>query len=812
MSYRTYNKLWALAQSVLDENTKIDSNLLTSKINKDKTVLFTEISMVMVNYISAINKLEECYDQVIQPQKRLLIRNILELSIGRYLELRNDMVNLNCNEFVYLDAALARQKILPLDIELTIPIHYRDERAEIMRWQYDFIDEILKKTGFYEEQTVDDIMPIKQAILLIQRHERARQGRLRAQFMKEVRAMNKPDAGEVELSDVARKAAMKIQRVWRGFITRRKIRCRVVEEMLLIGMLPPNVVITEERQKANEVNRIRRALQIIRREEYERALVEEKEKIKPHIKEKIKEDIKDEVRAWYMGVKSQTGKFPDLPSEESGGSAVIYTRYKTASSVSKSTSQSSSKGTKSHKSKSITNASKENLEEKKKKIDEEEVGFKMSPSNFLQELMLANSEYDEVWKGMDETNNTSQRHIESIVKAQKKAEVERELRKIVDVQLRAELEVLQNALDKDNAIRIKRAKKQKKLKRSSKKAKKKRDKDLTPDRTLESLFEELVMNGIIHKYPNVSLSSFKGGTSLVACDVMRWDYDPPPTLGDVRQAIRDNCILPMLSEEIHKASPLVRSVLIAGVRGSGKHMLVNAVCTELGATLFDLTSANIVGKYPGKSGLTMLLHLVNKVARLLQPAIIYIEDAEKTFMKKVPKTDKTDPKRLKKDLPKLVKSIGPTDRILLLGISSNPWDCEQKSLTTTYNKIIVIPRPDYASLYHIWNDLLFQYSGVSRKFNVSMLAKLSSGYSVGTIIKVLQEVMTCKRVLQLTIRPLMHVEILNALARHDPVYKEEEETYIQWYSRTPLGRKNQKALEIELEKRTLESEKHSIVK
>jgi len=49
--------------------------------------------------------------------------------------------------------------------------------------------------------------------------------------------------------------------------------------------------------------------------------------------------------------------------------------------------------------------------------------------------------------------------------------------------------------------------------------------------------------------------------------------------------------------------------------------------------------------------------------RLLQPSVVYIEDAEKTFMKKVPKTDKTDPKRLKKDLPKLVKAIAPTDRV-----------------------------------------------------------------------------------------------------------------------------------------------------
>lgn len=54
----------------------------------------------------------------------------------------------------------------------------------------------------------------------------------------------------------------------------------------------------------------------------------------------------------------------------------------------------------------------------------------MGPSNFLQELMLANSEYEEVWKGMDETKNSSQRHIASIVKTQKVAEVERELRKV----------------------------------------------------------------------------------------------------------------------------------------------------------------------------------------------------------------------------------------------------------------------------------------------------------------------------------------------------------------------------------------------
>lgn len=59
--------------------------------------------------------------------------------------------------------------------------------------------------------------------------------------------------------------------------------------------------------------------------------------------------------------------------------------------------------------------------------------------------------------------------------------------------------------------------------------------------------------------------------------------------------------------------PLIKSILLAGPRGVGKKMLVHALCTETGANLFDLTPENIAGKYPGKSGLTMLIHMVTKV-------------------------------------------------------------------------------------------------------------------------------------------------------------------------------------------------------
>ena len=132
------------------------------------------------------------------------------------------------------------------------------------------------------------------------------------------------------------------------------------------------------------------------------------------------------------------------------------------------------------------------------------------------------------------------------------------------------------------------------------------------------------------------------------------------------------------SPSLREQSPHVKSMLLCGAAGTGKTMLLNAICTELGATFFDLTATNIVGKYPGKSGLNMLLHLVIKVSKLMQPSIIFIDHAEKTFLKKVSKTDKSDPKRLKKDLPRLVRSLAAEDLVMLIGASRCPWECEQK--------------------------------------------------------------------------------------------------------------------------------------
>lgn len=59
-----------------------------------------------------------------------------------------------------------------------------------------------------------------------------------------------------------------------------------------------------------------------------------------------------------------------------------------------------------------------------------------------------------------------------------------------------------------------------------------------------------------------------------------------------------------------------------------------------------------------------------------------------------------------------------------------------------------------------------------------------------------QEVMTIKRMLQLRVHPLSPLELVNALSKRTPVYKEEEESMEMWWSKTPMLKRRTRAVEI----------------
>ncbi|KAJ2953495.1 hypothetical protein O0L34_g1093 [Tuta absoluta] len=800
MSNKTYNDLLCETSELLGEATQADEALFSAG-QAERTALQPLLSDIRVRYTVLLARLDAVYDQLLQPQKRLIVKRLLEAVLGRLIEIKHDLVEVHLSDYTFDDdEALTKLQVTPYEAEPVIPQYFTREREDEIQQRRQFIEDILRKLGYEPPKRQPLILTEQQAILIIQTHERARQGRLRGQFMKEIRLLK--EKGRDQKGEMSASAATAIQRVWRGFIARRLTKKRKQQEQLLIGMELPPYKESEEIKKAEEVKEYRRQLQKAREKEYQEALVNMEEQLRKQHGVRLNEQIGDELRRWIQEYYERTGRFPEFPSEEGGGSRTMFSRQGTGTDSelrSKSSPVTSSRDSK--KSKDSKDKNKNKADDNKTKDEAEDLQtYKCNASAFLQDITNANEEFEDIWKYKDDSENTDERYHKDMIEREKMVKIEKEIRNIVDEIMRSELELLQAAFDRDRAHKGKKAKKpQKKVRRGGKKNKKKKEKDLTPDRTTESLFEESVSNGIIRPYPIVKIDDYIGEKCYIGAELRSQGFEPDPCLGDIRQLVKEYCVLPLGSEHVRTHCPMVRSVLISGPSGSGKKFLVQAICSETGATLFDLTPANIVGKYPGKTGLIMLIHLVIKVSRLLQPSVIWMDDAEKPFVKKIPKTDKTDPKRLKKDLVKIIKGICPEDRVIFVGTSRSPWDAEQKLLFQCYQKIIQIPRPDYGSIVLMWRSKLHRAGALTPRLDVSCLARVSDSYTIGTLLATLNAVLTTKRRLQLKVRALTAQEIAVELACREPVYIEQDSSAESWWSKTPLERRRQKAIQRLLE-------------
>ncbi|XP_006893580.1 PREDICTED: IQ and AAA domain-containing protein 1 [Elephantulus edwardii] len=807
MSNATYNRIWHQTQDSL--NSLLDKESQKIEPHQSQVLIFQMLATFYIKYVQIFRKMENVYDQIVHPQKRILIRKMLDGVMGRILELKSEMVELELTEFHYFDDLLQDLKLIPQQLDIPIPRYFLKEKLEMIKGREKILAQILAECGLDAASTrkAVKVMPLDEAIKVIQVAERARQGRLRALFMKqiflrEVRARQNRLMGD-KAPDVVG-AALCIQKIWRAFYQRKKTKKEREEEMIFLGMNPPpqfDQISTVVLQAQRECSR-RDDVQSKHEKDFQEALVSIKDELLLVEGQDIKENLQDQIRHWFIECRNLTGAFPEYPKVEEGGSAIIFsnkTPQEVIANIIESQDEDEKDKKKKEKKQKKPPKDRKGKEEKviKEQVKEEDEEWKMAPSLFLPGMEEGRSAYEAIWKNKDESWNFHQDYDPEMIKDEKRKELESELRVQVDELMRQELKNLKLVVDREKELPTK-GKREGKKKAKEKKGKRreKKDKDLTENRSIESLYKELVEEGLLIQASKVNLSDYIGEYSYLGTTLRQLGIEPMPSLMDVRQLIALYGVLPLGSATVHEKAPLVKSLLLAGPSGVGKKMLVHAICTETGANLFNLSASNIASKYPGRNGLQMMVHIVFKVARQLQPSVLWIGDTEKTFYKRVPLQErKLDPKRLKKQLPKILKLLKPEDRILIVGTTKRPFDAELHSFCKVYQKIILLPRPDYASRYVLWKEIIQQNGGVvTKSLNISCLAKVTDGFTQGHIVQAVKQVLCDQRLKHQTKKPLVAAEFIRSMAGMEPVYQEEEESFKNWYAKTPLGRKRVLAL------------------
>jgi hypothetical protein len=152
-----------------------------------------------------------------------------------------------------------------------------------------------------------------------------------------------------------------------------------------------------------------------------------------------------------------------------------------------------------------------------------------------------------------------------------------------------------------------------------------------------------------------------------------------------------------------------------------------------------------------------------------------MQDAEMVYAKKIPKDEPFDARKLKKDFTKNLKSLKPSDHVLVVGCSSRPWDADAKIIGGTYDRCIYTPKPGYSSRSVLWIHSIQKYGGkITGSLNISLLSRLSEGCTSGDILYVSEKVLTPKRLKMMRVKPLNDVEFLKALSALPPLNPDEE--------------------------------------
>ncbi|KAL0113827.1 hypothetical protein PUN28_011276 [Cardiocondyla obscurior] len=812
MSYYYYNELWLITRGDLEKLLEFERQLQKSAPLRKKAILNSALSMY-VRYRNIVRRLIMCYDQMVQTQKRELIKKMLDCAIGRMLECKSEIVKFDKSDYQWPDNILNEMKFTLDDIELFASVSGRERTEDRKRLIREVVEKTRKVSQIAEQsfsqiestaETEDETLRTRvarrkkhtpqvskvelirespedkaarevklaaeqimhNALLLIQSHERARKGRCYSADVKRIYDYNKRVmSGKIIPQKIDRnkyiKSALTIQRAWRRYTARRIVKKRIVHLDEALDMTIPSWQCRKVIAKDIDNFQRRRALMTVFDAQIKKAIDDERARLLRVRGPGLMEDITDEIHEWFIVWYNTVGHFDVFPAADLTGSVLIATGQTLTPQeyLMEKLEKTNRKGRKTEKMALPPKA-------QVLKDQEKVLGWKMPQTDALSCLEKTNIDFIQNWNFRNK-KDPEQVYLDLITE-NLCYELQLEMRKIVDELMRAELELLNKALLKDQAQDKKKEKftvrtRDKSIKINIDKIKKQEKKENLEDIAAEDLFGELLQAEIIRNYQTIFLRDWFGDYSYQNYEARRELRGYKHQLGEIKQLVLEYCVLPLISKETHQVAPLVRSVCIYGLPGTGKTWLADAISSEIGALLFDVSASVLVNKYTGKEEQQRLINIIYKVARAYAPSIIFLDAGETPWLKKIP-PEKTylQPKRFADYFVKLMKAITPGDQVLFLSLSEEPQR-GSGAFIKFYDKFIRMPTTDYNTLYMFYKHLLMKYHGIDRNIDVSCLAKMSIGIPLNFISQIVEKVLSPRRRVTLKFNPLNPMEILNEI-------------------------------------------------
>lgn len=876
MSHAFYSLNWQQAMEELSEQIEIENPPPQFDANgkqlPDEVISWNDAAQhyacLYIRYLQIFRKLEDCYDQIVHPQKRRDIKMVLECVMARLCQVKSELVKFgpdgSQSDFLNLDELLLDLKLSPSALEVPIPRYFKERGREDdeENQKRDTLEKCFEEHGIAAGDADDGPMQLipkmtkEQAIRLIQKNERGRQGMVRAKLMKELRdeevlRRRMSAAGQAE-SDPNKMATL-IQKCFRGHLSRIRVRKQAQEELVFVGMRHPAKLGPDGKPKFDpqvkeeQIRRHRKTRQADNELKYVEALVDLQQMVHDSEGPEMKDAMWDDRYNWWIEKKEMTGSYPDNfekfykeqeaklnPPEEGKDGEEDDGGEKKAKKGSKkgSKKKGSKKGGKGKKGKGS----------KKGKGDDGGGGGggdsdKLTSSNLLGPTEIVNhlnecvGKYKGVWAQLDESENYHQNHDEGIARDMIRPMVQDRIRKEVDVRLLAYLDNIKLKLEQQRAAGKKGkkgSKKGKKGKKGSKKGKKgkkgskkgkggkkgKKGKPIEGEKAcahmkLGDMISILVKMGVLQENRKPKpLKEYVGDLNYLGSAYQAAGISLDPSMAQIRQCIAEYACLPLGCPYVKENTPLINTLLLYGPHGSGKTMLTKAVAYETGATWFDLSPRNIERKLGSKAEIAKLVFMVFKVASELQPAVIYIDDVDKVWLATKGKKLVPEIVRMKNNIMAHKARLDKASRVLVVGNSRIPYydKVDRKDLLKFFGpknqgKMLFTPCPSYSARLKLWAYFISQ-TGMdlqllekNPKFDLNTLAYISEGYSAGNIHQAVQTTLPERRVNKIleAKRNLDSTEFISALSKTSYTYKDDYNSF-QAFTDEVTGEKERRRL------------------